>query len=61
MTRPTAPRPAWDGWTPVEHIRIWVGSLFIGSALWKRMCDRGFCPRGIHDGLEYYKSRGIEL
>ena len=38
-------------WSPLtwgERVRIWLAGRIVTPTLWKRMCDLGYCPAGIH-------------
>ncbi len=40
--------------TPWERVRVGLASWIMGSA-WSRLCDIGWCPKGIHDRRERLK------
>ena len=44
--------------TPIERVRISLASWMMGKALWKRLCEMGCCPQGIHERWQDLYARG---
>lgn len=44
--------------TLIEWVRLHLGSVVIGTVLWRRMCELGCCPQGIHERWQDLYARG---